>query len=111
MGLQGDLGHLRNQPADSETIRTHRQILMGKHVFQLHSVHHGKDPLQQGLGHFESDEIVVLLRGVTILRDLHRVEPDSVFKCAVLSCAYRTDLPNLARSLGYSIATAWLTAG
>ncbi len=28
--------------------------------------------------------------------------PNSVFKCAVLSCAYRTDLPYFARSFGYS---------
>ena len=27
--------------------------------------------------------------------------PNSVFRCAVLSCAYRTDLPNFARSFGY----------
>ena len=32
--------------------------------------------------------------------------PNSVFKCAVLSCAYLTDLPNFARNFGYSIATA-----
>ena len=49
MGLQRDLGHLRNQPADRETIRAHRQILVSKHIFQLHSVDHGEDPLQQGL--------------------------------------------------------------
>ena len=43
---------------------------MGKHVFQFHSVDDRKGPLQQGLGHLESDEVVVLLRGITILRDL-----------------------------------------
>ena len=80
MGLQRDLGHFRDQPADGETIGTDREILVRKHIFQLHSVHDGKDPLQQGLGHLESDEIVVLLRGVTILRDLHRVESELCFQ-------------------------------
>ena len=80
MGLQRDLGHLRDQPADRETIRTHCQILVGQHVFQLHSVHDGKGPLQQGLGHLESDEIMVLLRRIAILRDLYRVEPKLYFQ-------------------------------
>ena len=53
---------------------------MGKHIFQLHSVHHGENPLQQGFGHLESDEIVVLLRRITILRDLHGVEPGLYFQ-------------------------------
>ena len=53
---------------------------MRKHVFQLHSVYNGKDPLQKGLGHLESNEIVVLLRGITILRDLDCVEPKFCFQ-------------------------------
>ncbi len=76
MGPQCDLGHFRNQPTDTETIRADRQVRVRKHVFQLHSVNDRKDPLQQGLGHFKPDEIVVLLRRITILRHLHHVEPE-----------------------------------
>ena len=82
-----DLGHLRNQPADGKTIRTHREVLVGEHVFQFDSVHDGEDPLQQWFGHLESNEIVVLLRRITIFCDLHGVEPEFGFQCAVLSWA------------------------
>ena len=49
MGLQRDLGHLRDQPADGETIGADGEVLMGKHIFQLQSVDHGEDSLEQGL--------------------------------------------------------------
>src|SRR4029077_20099577 len=32
MGLERDLGHSRNQPADREAIRSDRKVLMGKRV-------------------------------------------------------------------------------
>ena len=99
MGLQRDLGHLRNQPADRETIRADGQILVGKHVFQFHSVDHGKDPLQQGLGHLESDEIVVLLRRVTILRHLRHVEPELSFQMCGLVLGIADRLAKLRAQL------------
>ena len=80
MSLQRDLGHPRNHPADREAVRTHRHILVGQHVFQLHSVDDGKDPFQQGLGHLESDEVVVLLRGIAIFRDLHGIKAELRFQ-------------------------------
>src|SRR5512146_2366304 len=64
---------------------------MGEYIFQLHSVYNWKDPFQQGLGHLKSDEIVVLLRGVAILRDLNRIETKLRLQVRrfVLSIAYR----------------------
>src|SRR6202158_2569680 len=49
---------------------------MCQYVFQLQSVHNGESPLQQRLGHLESDEIVILLRRITILRHLHHIESE-----------------------------------
>ena len=74
MRLKRDLGHLRNQPADGETIGANRQVLVRQHVLQLQPIDNWKDPLQQRLRDLESDEIVVLLRRITILRHLQRVE-------------------------------------
>jgi hypothetical protein len=68
---------------------------MREHVLQLDSIHDRKYPVQERLGNLEADKVVILLRGVAVLRDLNGVETE----------LYRTDLPNLARSLGYSIAT------
>jgi hypothetical protein len=44
--------------------------IVGQYFFQFHSVEHREDALQQRLGHLKPDEIVVLLRGVTVLHDL-----------------------------------------
>src|SRR5713226_9456025 len=49
---------------------------MCQHVLQLHSVNDRESPLQQGLRHLESDEIVILLRRITILRHLHHVKSE-----------------------------------
>src|ERR1700730_3614281 len=49
---------------------------MCQHVFELHAVNDRKCPLQQRLGGPESDEIVILLRRITILRHLHHVESE-----------------------------------
>ena len=89
MGLQRDPGHFRDQLADRVTIRADRQVLAGQHVFQLHSVYDRKYPFQQGLGYLKSNELVILLRGVTILLDLHRVKPKLCFqmRCLVLGIA------------------------
>jgi hypothetical protein len=57
---------------------------VGQHVFQLHSIHDGEDPFQQGFGHLKADEIVVLLRSVPILRDLDSVEAEFCFQVSRL---------------------------
>jgi len=56
MCLQRDLSHLRNHPAYREAIRAHRQVFMGQHVFQLHSIDRRKYPFQEGFGDLEADE-------------------------------------------------------
>jgi hypothetical protein len=58
---------------------------------------------RQRLGHLETDEIMVLLRGITIFRNLDGVEPEFCFQVSRLALAYRTDLPYFARSFGYSM--------
>jgi len=74
MGLQRDLGHFRDQPADGVTIRTDGEVRVGQHVFQFQSIDDREDTLQQALGHLESNEVMVLLRSITIVRYLHGVE-------------------------------------
>ena len=77
VGLQRDLRHSWDQAADRETIRTHRKILVKlSTVFQPHSVNHGEGAFEQRFGDLESDEIVVLLRSITILGDLHGIEAE-----------------------------------
>ena len=49
MDLQRHLGHLRNQPADRETVGADGQVFVCQHVFQFQSIHHREGPLQQGL--------------------------------------------------------------
>src|SRR5713226_5962280 len=49
MGLQRDLGHLRDQPADGETIGTDGEVFMSKHTFYLQAVDDREDSLQQRL--------------------------------------------------------------
>jgi hypothetical protein len=84
MSFQRDLGHFRNQPADCKTIRADCEIGSGENVFKLHSVYDWKDPLKQGFRYFEPDKIVVLLRCITILGNLHHVEPKLYFQMGSL---------------------------
>jgi hypothetical protein len=100
VGLQCDLGHLWNQPADRVTIRADRQILVSEHVFQLHPVPDGKDPLQQGLRHLEPDEVVVVLRRITILRNLYHVESELRFQMGCLVLRITDRLAKLRSQLG-----------
>src|SRR5579859_429420 len=53
---------------------TDREILVRQHIFQFHSIYNWKGPLEQWFGDLEPDEIVVLLRRIAILGDLHHVE-------------------------------------
>ena len=64
---------------------------MGKHIFQLQSVHKREDPLPQRFGDLESNEVVILLRGVPVFRDLYRVKSKLCFQMGglVLRIAYR----------------------
>ena len=91
MRLQRDLGHLRDEPADRKAVRANRQVLMREHILQLDSIHHGEYPLQQRLGNLEANEVVILLRGVAVLRDLNGVETEFGLevRCLVLSISYR----------------------
>jgi hypothetical protein len=50
--------------------RSSGDVRVGKCVFQVHAINHRKDTFQQGLGHLKSDEIMILLRGITALRHL-----------------------------------------
>ena len=74
MRLKRNLGHLRNQAADRETIRANRQVLVRQHILQFKPIDHWEDPLQQRLRDLKSYEIVELLRRISILRYLHCVE-------------------------------------
>ena len=80
MGLERDLRHVRDQTANRITIGADRKILVREHVLQLHPVDDGEHALEQGLRNLEADEIVVLLRGVPILRNLHGVEAELCFQ-------------------------------
>ena len=63
---------------------------MGEHILQLHSVHNREGPLQKGLGNLEANKVVILLRGVAVLRDLHGVETKLGFQVSglILRIAY-----------------------
>ena len=74
MHLERDLGHLRNQTTNGKAIRTNRQILMREHVFQLQSVDNRKYPIEQRLRDFETYEVVILFRRITILCHLQCIE-------------------------------------
>ncbi len=76
MRSQRDFGHFRDHPADREAVRADRQVLMCQHILQFHSVNDRESPLQKRLRHLKPDEIVILLRGIAILRHLHHVESE-----------------------------------
>ena len=49
---------------------------MWQHVLQLHSIHDGKHAFEKLFGYLEADEVVILLRRVTLLGDLRHVESE-----------------------------------
>ena len=74
---------------------------MRQNIFQLDSVNDWKRALEQRLGDLKSDEIVVLLRRVAILGDLHHVESELRLQMRGVVLRVPTELPYFARNLGY----------
>ena len=98
--LERHLGHVRNELADCPAIGSDSQLLVGQHLFQFHSIDDGKDPLQQRLGNFKSDEVMVLVGRVAILGHLQRVESEFGFEMRGFVLRVLHDGPYFARSLG-----------
>ncbi len=80
VGGESDFGHVGDEATDGPAVRADGEIFVGENIFQLHSVNDGKGTLEQGLGDLESDEVVVLLWGITTLGDLHHVESELGFE-------------------------------
>lgn len=80
MRLERHLGHFWDQTADREPIGPYGKILVRQHIFQLQAVHDWKNSIEQWLGHLKPNEIVALLRCITIFRDLHHVELELGFQ-------------------------------
>src|SRR5205085_9958365 len=68
--------HLGNYAADGVPESTHGQIDIGEYIFQFNAVGGIKSALQDRLRDLKSDEIVICVRGVAILCDLHYIEPE-----------------------------------
>src|SRR5208337_640319 len=77
---QGDLSHLWNHAADGIAIGTDSEIFMCQDLFQLQAIDDGECALEKWLGNLESDEIVILLRRITVFGDLHHVEAELRFE-------------------------------
>jgi hypothetical protein len=73
---QGDLSHLRNDAADCISIGADREILMRQDIFEPQSIDDGKRAFEKGHGDLKADEIVILMRGISILRHLHHVKAE-----------------------------------
>ncbi len=97
---QRHLRHVWNQRAHGVAKRADGQVFVRQHIFQLHSVHHGKHPFKQVLGNFETDEVVILLRRVALLGDLRHVESEFRANVRGLVLRVKNNGPEFGAKLG-----------
>src|SRR5882762_3809352 len=68
--------HLWNYYADRSPECLNGKIGIAEHIIQLETISSYKDAVQQLLRNFESYEVVVAVRGIPVLRDLHHVKSE-----------------------------------
>src|SRR6516225_2810625 len=82
-GCYSHLCHFWDYTADAKSVSLNCQIIKPEQFVRLDAVRIKEATLKQRLGNLESDEIVILLRNVALLGDLHDIEAELGFQVGV----------------------------
>src|SRR6185369_11060248 len=74
VGSQSDLGHLRYESAYRVAETANRLVHVTEDIRQFQPIGIPERTFQHRLGYFEADEIVIRIRGISLLCNLHDIE-------------------------------------
>ena len=83
-GCYSDLCHFRDYAAHAKSVSFNCQVIKPEQLVRLDAVRINEATLKQLLGNLESDEIVVLLRNVASLGDLHDIKAELGFQVGIM---------------------------
>src|SRR5205814_10047580 len=97
---QCDPGHLGNNPADASAIASDSEIDVAKNIFEFQIVGFEECAFEQRPGNFKAYEVMIVIGGVTVLRDLHHIEPELSLNVRLGIVGVSDVRPELPRQLG-----------
>ncbi len=97
---QRDLRHLGNDAADAEAEASDSQVFCFEQIICADTVSVAKGAVQQVLGNFEANEVVILFGNVPAFRDLQHVEAEFGFQVSRRVFLERDQLAKFGAQLG-----------